>query len=80
MDPLAGDASRIDTKRQIRSRKIGNGTKRLVRNTILRGETESMDHIHVCDACVSPCDDPESQMDVSIGKKDGFFSPGGIGT
>jgi hypothetical protein len=26
-----------------------------------------MDHIHVCDAYAAPCDDPESQLDLSLG-------------
>ena len=59
-----GDAPRIDTKRQIESRKTGNGTKRQVWDTILKGEAATMGRIHVYDACVAPCDDPESQMDV----------------
>ena len=41
--------------------------------------TATMGHIHVCDAYAAPCDDPESQMVVSIGAKDREnFSQGGI--
>ena len=42
--------------------------------------TSGMGRIHVCDACVSPGDDPESQMDVSIGTKDGVMVTVGAGT
>ena len=45
--PLTRDAPRIDTKRQIESRKTGNGPKRQVWNTILKREAASMGHIHV---------------------------------
>ena len=64
--PLAGDAPRIDTKRQIESRNLWENAKRQVWNTILKREAAGMGRIHVCDACAAPCDDPESQMDVSL--------------
>jgi hypothetical protein len=34
--------------------------------TIIKRETETMDRIHVCDVYAAPCDDPESQLDLSI--------------
>ncbi len=38
-----------------------------------------MVRIHVCDACVAPCDDLESQMVVTIGNEgSGKFSRGGM--
>ena len=39
-----------------------------------------MGNIHVCDVCVTPCDDPENQMVVSIGKKGQKFFEGGYGS
>ncbi len=39
--------------------------------------TEVMGLIHVCDVCVTPCDDPENQMVVTIGSEgSGKFSLG----
>ncbi len=64
--PLAGDTSRIGVKRQIGFRNLWENAKRQVWNTILKREAAAMGHIHVCDACVAPCDDPESQMVVTI--------------
>ena len=61
-DPLEGDTPRIGTKRQIGSRNSWENAKRQVWNTILKREASAMGRIHVCDVCVSPCDDPEYQM------------------
>jgi len=50
--------------------------------TIIKREAEAMGHFHVCDAYAAPCDDPESQLDLSNGAKDrenfqrGEFSQG----
>ena len=64
--PLAGDTSRIGTKRQIGSRNLWENAKRQVWNTILKREAAVMGRIHVYDACEAPCDDPEYQMVVPI--------------
>ncbi len=40
-----------------------------------------MGRIHVCDAYADPCDDPESQLDLSNGSEgSGEFSRGGMGS
>ena len=64
--PLTGDTSRIGTKRQIGSRNSWENAKRQVWNTILKREAAAIGRIHVCDACVAPCDDPEYQMVVPL--------------
>jgi len=47
--------------------------------TIIKRETATMGHNHVYDAYATPCDDPESQLDLSNGAKDREnFSRGGI--
>jgi hypothetical protein len=63
--PLVGDTPRIGAKRQIGSRNLWSNVKSQVWNTIIKREETTVVLIHVCDACVSPCDDPESQMVVS---------------
>ena len=60
--PLAGDTPRIGTKRQIGSRNSWENAKRQVWNTTLKRAAAVMGRIHVCDARVAPCDDPEYQM------------------
>jgi hypothetical protein len=47
---------------------------------MLKGEEATMGNIHVCDAYVTPCDDPENQMVVSIGAKGRKFFAGGYGS
>ncbi len=59
---MAGDTTRIGVKRQIGSRNPGKDARTQVWDTILKREAAAMGHIHVCDACVAPCDDPEYQM------------------
>ena len=47
--------------------------------TIIKRESAAMGRNHVCDAYAAPCDDPESQLDLSNGAKDREnFSRGGI--
>ena len=61
--PLAGDAPRIDTKRQIESRKTGNGTKRQVWDTILKRDTSAWDTSQHALHEEPVCDDPEGQLE-----------------
>ena len=53
---MSGDTSRIGAKRQIGSRNPGKDARTQVWDTILKREAAAMGHIHVCDACVAPCE------------------------
>jgi len=44
--------------------------------TIIKTETEAMGHIHVCNVNAAPCDDPEDQMVVAIGREGSEFHRG----
>jgi hypothetical protein len=44
---------------------------------MLKREAATMGHIHVCDVCTTPCDDPENRMVVPNGSEgSGNFSQG----
>ena len=63
---------------RIGSRNSWENAKRQVWNTILKREAVAMVRIHVCDACAAPCDDPEDQMVVAIGREGSGFTGGTV--
>jgi hypothetical protein len=44
--------------------------------TIIKRDSAPMGHFHVCDDSASPCDDPEDQMVVAIGREGSGFHRG----
>jgi hypothetical protein len=59
---------RIEIPRN-RIRKSAKDTREQVWDTILKREAVAIGHIHECDACAAPCDDPENQMVVPNGNE-----------
>jgi hypothetical protein len=56
---------RIEIPRN-RGRNPGKDAGQQVWDTILKRDTATMGHIHVCDDSAAPCDDPEDQMVVAV--------------
>jgi hypothetical protein len=44
--------------------------------TIIKRDSAAMGHFHVCDDSAAPCDDPEDQMVVAIGREGSEFHRG----
>jgi hypothetical protein len=55
-------------------RKLENGSLGKEIGMIFNKETAGTGHIHVCSSGIVPCDDPEDQMVVSIGREGLLFT------
>jgi hypothetical protein len=63
---------------EIRARNPGRDAKEQVGMTIIKRDSAGMGHFHVCDDSAAPCDDPEDQMVVAIGREGSEFTGGTV--